>query len=1100
MPDNQSTTSFRADISQLKAAMQQAQRQVRLAESEFQKAAAGLDDWSSSAVGLSAKLKALNTTLDAQKKKADLARAEWEKAAHEFGENSAEAERAKIKLNQYEAQVAKTQKEVDKYTQELTDCENETGRFAKETDKAEKETKDASQGFTVMKGALADLVASGIKAAISGLKNLASASKEAYEEFDKGADSVIKATGATGAAAAELTESYNKVAHNVVGDMGEIGEAVGEVSTRFGLTGEELEKTSEQFLKFADITGTDAKDAVRLVSRAMENAGIDAKDYAKVLDMLAKAGQDTGVDVATLAESLTKTGAPMRQLGFSTEETIAMLAKFEKNGVNTETVLAGMKKAVANWGKEGKNAKEEYAKVLEEIRKTPDVAKASEIAIEAFGSKSGPELVDDIQAGKLEYKDFLDVLQKSEGTVTGTYEATQDGFDKIKLAIQGGKADLGAWVADIATEYQDEIVEFIDKVKEAIKAVIKWVIQNGPQIINVIKNVGKALAVVFVVKKVVDFGNAIKGVITMVKGFAAAMKGVEAASGLASSATGIFASLISPAGAVVLGITAVIAVTASLISIFKEEEREIEVLTDEQKKSVEESHRMKAAYDEMEGARRTAMGSVQKEFGYYQELLNEFDGIVGGNGKVKEGYEDRANFIMTTLNEALGLEMQMQDGIIQNYAKERQAIEQVMQSKKAEAILAANETAYADAIQHRTEAQQAYTAARQTFNDVLAKAEEYAVKVKEAELEYARIEREEGIEAAQDYMYTQQEVMDTYAKLQQEVTNTRAALSDATTAYQGYNQTIQNYEGLSAAIISGDAQKINDALLKTENGFKTANNTTADALRAQRDQFQRNYEALEKAMKDGDTTITQQMVNDAKELAKKAADEYEKSGKDTVAGYAKGLKDDQHYAEEAAKNLGYGSLAEFNAAMGIESPSKQTYASGEYFAQGFINGMGSKDSAIYQKAKQLAQTAIRGLKEGQKEGSPSKITTKSGKFFTEGFINGIGSMAPELIDTVKAIAREAIKALDSGAVVAGVRDSAAQLMQGAAVPLNFGNISGVRAAVNNPNRAAAIAGGRSTVNNNTYNLVQNNTSPKALTALETYQARRQQVAMLKAMM
>ena len=1079
MPDNQSTTSFRADISQLKAAMQQAQRQVRLAESEFQKAAAGLDDWSSSAVGLSAKLKALNTTLDAQKKKADLARAEWEKAAHEFGENSAEAERAKIKLNQYEAQVAKTQKEVDKYTQELTDCENETGRFAKETDKAEKETKDASQGFTVMKGALADLVASGIKAAISGLKNLASAAKEAYEEFDKGADAVIKATGATGEAAAELTESYNKVAHNVVGDMGEIGEAVGEVSTRFGLTGEELEKTSEQFLKFADITGTDAKDAVRLVSRAMENAGIDAKDYAKVLDMLAKAGQDTGVDVATLAESLTKTGAPMRQLGFSTEETIAMLAKFEKNGVNTETVIAGMKKAVANWGKEGKNAKEEYQKVLEEIRKTPDVAKASEIAIEAFGSKAGPELVEDIQAGKLEYKDFLDVLQKSEGTVTGTYEATQDGFDKIKLAIQGGKADLGAWVRDIATEYQDEIVEFIDKVKEAIKAVIKWVIQNGPQIINVIKNVGKALAVVFVIKKVVEFGNAIKSVITMVKGFAAAMKGVEAASSLASSATGIFASLISPAGAVVLGITAVIAVTASLISIFKEEKREIEVLTDEQKKSIEESHRMKAAYDEMEGARRTAMGSVQKEFGYYQELLNEFDSIVGGNGKVKEGYEDRATFIMTTLNEALGMEMQMQDGIIQNYAKERQAIEQVM---------------------HRTEAQQAYTAARQTFNDTLAKAEEYAVKVKEAEMEYARIEREEGIEAAQDYMYTQQEVMDTYAKLQQEVTNTRAALHDATDAYQGYNQTIQNYEGLSAAIISGDAQKINDALLKTENGFKTANNTTADALKTQRDQFQKNYEALEKAMKDGDTTITQQMVNDAKELAKKAADEYEKSGKNTVAGYAKGLKDDQKYAEEAAKNLGYGSLEEFNAAMGIESPSKQTYASGEYFAQGFINGMGSKDSAIYQKAKQLAQTAIRGLKEGQKEGSPSKITTKSGKFFTEGFINGIGSMAPELIDTVKAIAREAIKALDNGAVIAGVKDSAAQLMQGAAVPLNFGSISGVRAAVNNPHRAAAVAGGRSTVNNNTYNLVQNNTSPKALTALETYQARRQQVAMLKAMM
>ena len=34
---------------------------------------------------------------------------------------------------------------------------------------------------------------------------------------------------------------------------------------------------------------------------------------------------------------------------------------------------------------------------------------------------------------------------------------------------------------------------------------------------------------------------------------------------------------------------------------------------------------------------------------------------------------------------------------------------------------------------------------------------------------------------------------------------------------------------------------------------------------------------------------------------------------------------------------------------------------------------------------------------------------------------------------------------------------------------------------------------------NNYNLVQNNTSPKSLSALQTYQARRQQLAMVKAM-
>ena len=67
-------------------------------------------------------------------------------------------------------------------------------------------------------------------------------------------------------------------------------------------------------------------------------------------------------------------------------------------------------------------------------------------------------------------------------------------------------------------------------------------------------------------------------------------------------------------------------------------------------------------------------------------------------------------------------------------------------------ILQANEEAYAQAIQKKTEAATTYAKAQETFNDVLAEAEKYSVKVNEANMEYARILKEEGIEAAQDYM------------------------------------------------------------------------------------------------------------------------------------------------------------------------------------------------------------------------------------------------------------------------------------------------------------------------------------------------------------
>ena len=77
MANTTSTTSFRADISQLKSAMQQAARQVKVANAEFKAATAGLDDWSQSAVGLNAKLKQLDSTLSAQKKQLALLEKEF---------------------------------------------------------------------------------------------------------------------------------------------------------------------------------------------------------------------------------------------------------------------------------------------------------------------------------------------------------------------------------------------------------------------------------------------------------------------------------------------------------------------------------------------------------------------------------------------------------------------------------------------------------------------------------------------------------------------------------------------------------------------------------------------------------------------------------------------------------------------------------------------------------------------------------------------------------------------------------------------------------------------------------------------------------------
>ena len=62
MPNNnETTTSFKVDISELKKAMQDAKRSISVANSEFKAAASACDDWTKSSDGLSAKLKQLDS-------------------------------------------------------------------------------------------------------------------------------------------------------------------------------------------------------------------------------------------------------------------------------------------------------------------------------------------------------------------------------------------------------------------------------------------------------------------------------------------------------------------------------------------------------------------------------------------------------------------------------------------------------------------------------------------------------------------------------------------------------------------------------------------------------------------------------------------------------------------------------------------------------------------------------------------------------------------------------------------------------------------------------------------------------------------------------
>ena len=570
---NETTTKFKVDISDLKKGIQDANREIKLANSEFKAASAGMDNWAKSADGVSAKISSLEKTLEAQKKVLSLYEAELENVKKEYGENSKEAQEMQIKLNNQQAAVNATAKELSKYKDTLSTLQAaEEGAAdgaadqAKETDKlgdslkdAQKDAKDASEGFTVMKGVLADLAATAIKNVVSGLKDIGKEAMNAWKSYDDGIDTIIKATGATGDQVAAFEESFINVSKRIVGDSSTIGAAIGEINTRFGYTGQELEDATVAFLQFSEITGSDTVGAVQNVSKALNAAGYDASAYTEVLDALAIAGQASGISVDKIADGLNKYGAQTRALGLDIEEVVALFAQFEAAGVNADTAIAGITKAAANWQKEGKSAADEFAHTIKVINSWSTTA-ATEKAIEVFGTKAGPELADAIKSGRFAYDDFLDTVRESAGTVERTFEETQDAPDKLALSIQSLKTDLAQTTNEVMQELAPELEDALKEISKilkndvipAVKDFIKFILKNKTPILTAIASITAGLAAMKV-------AGALGAIISSFKAFKTAQDGATASQWLLNAAMNA-----NPIGLVIGAITALVAAFAIL--------------------------------------------------------------------------------------------------------------------------------------------------------------------------------------------------------------------------------------------------------------------------------------------------------------------------------------------------------------------------------------------------------------------------------------------------------------------------------------------------------------------------------------------------------
>lgn len=326
---------------------------------------------------------------------------------------------------------------------------------------------------------------------MAGIAAVTAALVKLGQEMDEVTSTIAKGTGAIGDELFELDHNAKKALVDGVGvSVQETGQLIADLNTRLGLSGKELEEATVQFGHFAKVTGTDVKSAVNDVADVMKRWNVPAKKSKDLMNQLAKASQLSGASVTELMSSVKSGQTYLQQFGFNLSESVALLSSFKQNGIQTETVMTGMRTALAKFSSEGKNAKVAFAEVTKQIKEAGNETEAMQIAVETFGNRAGPEMFKSIREGSADFEKFTEEIRNVGTALDDTYEASRtskDAMNDLKNALKGTFGDLGQSVTAVFKNIVDsitELVRFIEPVITPILRVVRTVVTKIAELVS----------------------------------------------------------------------------------------------------------------------------------------------------------------------------------------------------------------------------------------------------------------------------------------------------------------------------------------------------------------------------------------------------------------------------------------------------------------------------------------------------------------------------------------------------------------------------------------------------------------------------------------
>lgn len=510
-----------------------------------------------------------------------------------------------------------------------------------------------------------------------------------------------------------------------------------------------------------------------------------------------------------------------------------------------------------------------------------------------------------------------------------------------------------------------------------------------------------------------DANGILSGVSTAVTALGTKLGVLTVAEGGATTATGLLGGafaflaanpLVAVAGAITIAVAALAIFTSRVKDNSDAQENALESAKRLSDGLKEQAKEWKNASEEARNNASDGIKNANVAADYASKLYN----IVDANGKIT-GSVKQAQFFVDELNSQLGTNIEIHDGVISNWGKEKDAINETIEALKRKAVIEAYSKEFAEADMKRVEAKKQLAEATSKLNES---------KEKEAELEKRLLDAQANHTGSTIYLRNelenQKKVTDQYSSAVENATN---KLTDITEGCDMYNKAIQATDG---TVESSTAFIVAQYGVLTKDGTYTYSSLVngLNDLNAKCDENGKVWQTLSKTEQEASKQARVQLLGDLAQKAFSQGKTYEqmlstakaKGAELTQADKAE-LKKQYDNLKKQADDIKAVKQEQYNALMslldkyGIDKKSKdgKRYANelkdaqknGTEQGQKYIDNLAKKISNDSHKVNnEVDKTSKNSKKQFESHQAEFKVATKTAEKTLATFLNSIPTFKP----------------------------------------------------------------------------------------------------------